>query len=112
MSFTPEKMPIQLPLFRGMNTPDVRKFQMWLNDLNEYYGFNKIVKKIPETGYFGDQTIQMVKEFQKFWGLPPSGMWDARSHDIMEWKFMNMTQNLAIRVQRQQQEAFFSKRHW
>lgn len=104
----PEKMPLTVPLFRGMNMPDVRKLQMWLNDLNEYYKFNKLKKSIPETGYFGDQTIQMVREFQKFWDLPPSGMWDSKSHDIMEWKFMNMDQNLY----KAQQRASMSQRHW
>ena len=89
---TPEKMNILLPLFRNMQGLEVKKLQMWLNDVNEYYQFSK--EKLKETGFFGDQTIRMVKAFQKFVILPPSGMYEARTHELMEWKFMNMDQNM------------------
>lgn len=88
----PEKMNILLPLFRNMQGPEVVKLQMWLNDVNEFYKFSS--EKLKETGFFGDQTIRMVKAFQKFVVLPPSGMYEARTHDLMEWKFMNMDENI------------------
>jgi peptidoglycan hydrolase-like protein with peptidoglycan-binding domain len=107
----PDKMPIILPLYRNMQGPEVKKLQMWLNDLNDYYQFNP-KERLNESGFFGDQTIRMVKAFQKFWDLPPSGMYDARTHDILEYKFWNMNNNLAIAMQRAQRESAFSERKW
>ncbi len=112
-----DKMPIALPFFRGMNGTEVKKLQMWLNEVNEIYGFNKINKTIPETGFFGDKTIQMLKEFQKFVILPPSGMYETKTHGLMEWKYQNMDEVMATlikrRVERERQAAVMGdSRHW
>lgn len=105
MSLPPDmKIPFKGPLFRGMKGPDVKQLQRNLNTLNAYYEFNKREDMIPETGYFGDQTIRMVKEFQKFCKLPPSGMYEAKTHDLLEWKNYNRLYNSNLATQRWQQE--------
>lgn len=111
-TFTPEKMPIVLPLTRHMRGLEVEKMQMWLNDLNEYYQFSKTDKEIRERGYYGDQTIRVIKAFQKFCNLPPSGMYEAKTHDLVEWKFMNMNRNLAKRMERARIDAVMGSRKW
>ena len=108
----PEKMPISLPLTRHMRGLEVEKMQMWLNDLNEYYQFNKQEKAIKEYGFYGDQTIRMIKAFQKFWNLPNSGMYEAKTHDLVEWKFMNMNVNMVNAAERARVDAIMSGRKW
>jgi len=51
-------------------------------------------KKLPETGFYGDMTIRMVKAFQKFCNLAPSGMYEEKTREMVEWKFWNMLDNL------------------
>src|ERR1051326_1412671 len=88
-----EKKQIHLPVVRHMNGLEVQKVQMWLNELNDYYQFNP-KEKLPETAFFGDMTIRMVKAFQKFCNLAPSGMYEEKTHEMVEWKYWNMLDNI------------------
>jgi peptidoglycan hydrolase-like protein with peptidoglycan-binding domain len=108
----PDKMPISLPLTRHMRGLEIEKMQMWLNDLNDYYQFNKKDKAIKESGYYSDQTIRMIKEFQKFCNLPPSGMYEAKTHEMVEWKFMNMNVTIVKIAERARIEAIMGGRKW
>lgn len=122
------KLPFSRPLFRGMQGPDVKQLQVNLNTLNIYYLFHKnpngVEIELPITGFFGDETIRMLKAFQKFCDLPPSGMYEFRTHDLLEWKNYNRLDNTNKawnRIQQQQvQEArakeaariMGNSRHW
>ena len=110
-NYTPDTMPIALPVTRHMNGLEVRKMQMWLNELNDYYQFNP-KQRIPETGFYGDQTIRMVKAFQKFCNLAPSGMYEFKTHEMVEWKYMNMNQNINQEMESANADALFSERTW
>jgi len=108
----PEKMPIALPLTRHMRGLEVEKMQMWLNDLNDYYQFNKQEKALKIDKFYGDATIRMIKAFQKFCDLPPSGMYEARTHEMVEWKFMNMNVNMVKVAERARIESIMGGRKW
>ncbi len=115
MSFNgkPEKMPFTKTLMRGMQGPEVSQLQMWLNEMNDYYQFNKIQKTLPETGFYGDQTVRMIMAFQAFWSYSPTGVYDAKTHDLMEWKYYNYISNNQIAMQRARQNAIMgNSRHW
>ena len=109
---TPEKMPVVLPLTRHMRGTEVLKIQQWLNDLNDYYLFNK-KDRIKENSYYDDPTIRMIKAFQKFVGLPNSGLYEFRTHDLVEWKFFNMLDNMTKAMERKRQEQIMgAARKW
>jgi peptidoglycan hydrolase-like protein with peptidoglycan-binding domain len=93
-----EKKHIHLPVTRHMNGLEVQKVQMWLNELNDYYQFNP-KQILPETGFYGDMTIRMVKAFQKFCNLTSSGLYEEKTHEMVEWKFWNMLDNLNKQIQ-------------
>jgi peptidoglycan hydrolase-like protein with peptidoglycan-binding domain len=110
-NYTPDTMPIVLPVTRHMQGLEVQKMQMWLNELNDYYQFNP-KQRIPESAFYGDLTIRMVKAFQKFCNLPPSGMYEFKTHEMVEWKYMNMNQNIEKEMEESNAAALFSDRKW
>lgn len=54
----------------GMRGQDVTDLQTYLSFIADYYND---VPKIPVTGYFGEQTKSAVQEFQRLFGLEPTG---------------------------------------
>ena len=111
MSQLPPDMiiPFDKPLFRGMKGDDVKALQRNLNTMNDWYEFYQGTKGLPdvvyETGIFDDATIRLLKEFQKFCNLPPSGLYDFNTHDMLQWKHWNCKDAMAKITARNQQEA-------
>jgi len=94
------KKPFQGNLFYGMKGPKVLELQCMLDELNDYYNFRK-GKKLPTTGYFGDETKRFVTAFQLFVNLyPADGMVDARTHDMLEARYFNYMSNTHSRAYR------------
>ena len=98
-----KKMQVELPLTKNSHGSEVLKIQQWLNDLNDYYLFNK-KERIKENSYFDDPTIRMIKAFQKFVDLPKSGLYESKTHDLVKGKFFNMLENLKKMLELKRQE--------
>lgn len=60
----------------GMQSPEVRALQYFLAVIGAYYS---AVQPVEITGYFGNQTEQSVKSFQKVYGLPQTGIVDRQT---------------------------------
>lgn len=74
-------------LSEGMRGQDVTDLQTYLSFIADYYND---IPKIPVTGYFGEQTKSAVQEFQRLFGLEPTGAvgavaWNeiARQYDFL-----------------------------
>lgn len=92
----PNPLPYTKSLFLGLRGEEVSRLQEWLNDLNNFYRFyNKI---ITENGYFGFSTLNCVRAFQRFYELDPSGVYNAATHDMVEWKYFNMKEIYRIKM--------------
>ena len=57
-------------LTKGQRSADVEDLQTYLS----FIGRNiRAIPEIPVTGYFGDQTENTVRTFQRLYGIPVSG---------------------------------------
>lgn len=96
----PEKMPFKSELFRGMKGPEVGELQMWLDEMNQEYKYlTKFLKieTLKRTNYFGDDTARFVSCFQRFCDLPQTGVYDAKTHQMMEIKYWNYMRNMTAK---------------
>lgn len=66
----------------GSAGPDVFAVQGMLKSLGYYSG--------TITGYYGEQTVQGVKSFQKAYGLPTTGAVDGRTLQSILWAYGNL----------------------
>ncbi|RAV22175.1 peptidoglycan-binding protein [Paenibacillus contaminans] len=66
----------------GSQGPDVFAVQGMLKSLGYYAG--------PITGYYGEQTVQGVKAFQKAYGLPATGAVDGKTLESILWAYGNL----------------------
>lgn len=57
-------------LSRGLENSDVRDLQIYLRTISS---ISPELPKIPVTGYFGTQTEEAVRVFQRIYGIPVSG---------------------------------------
>lgn len=57
----------------GMQSADIRALQYYLAVVGAYYA---MVQPVSVTGYFGSQTENSVKSFQRVFGLPATGVVD------------------------------------
>lgn len=67
-------------ILEGGNRPIVVLLQYFLNILSAYY---PTVPAVNITGYFGPETTASVIEFQKIMNLPPSGIVDLETWNMM-----------------------------
>lgn len=63
-------------LSMGMQSIEVRALQYYLAVIGAYYS---AVQPVDITGYFGEQTEQSVKSFQRVYGLPETGVVDRQT---------------------------------
>ena len=73
----------------GMSNNDVRALQTYLNLIGRTY---RDIPEIPVSGYFGQQTEDAVRTFQRLFGLTVSGVvgaptWDAISKEYNYIRF-------------------------
>ncbi|WP_409347259.1 peptidoglycan-binding protein [Paenibacillus sp. MBLB4367] len=66
----------------GSSGPDVFAVQGMLKSLGYYSG--------TITGYYGEQTVQGVKSFQKAYGLPATGAVDGKTLESILWAYGNL----------------------
>lgn len=73
----------------GMRNDDVREMQIYLNVIGQNIAAIPVVEV---TGYFGEQTERAIREFQRLYGLEPSGIvgsptWDALAKEYNYIRF-------------------------
>ncbi len=73
----------------GMSNDDVRDLQTYLNLIGRTY---QAIPVVPITGYFGNETENVVRQFQEAFGIPVTGYvsaptWDAVSREYNFIKF-------------------------
>ncbi len=72
-------VPVSFPGYviqEGSTGKDVRTVQNQLNQISRAY---PAIKRVKEDGVYGSQTAESVKEFQKIFGLPQSGVVDFKT---------------------------------
>jgi peptidoglycan hydrolase-like protein with peptidoglycan-binding domain len=79
-------------LFMYMRGEEVANMQMTLIGLNEEYNFSR--RALGATGYFGFETVHFVRDFQNYFGLPPTGAYDAQTHNMAETKHYELLSKL------------------
>jgi peptidoglycan hydrolase-like protein with peptidoglycan-binding domain len=75
----------------GMQGQTVRAIQYYLAMVGAYY---VSVQSVPITGYFGSQTEQSVKSFQKTYGLPETGVVDRATWYDLYRAYMGIIDSL------------------
>lgn len=71
-------------IFMYARGEEVTLLQDLLGELNEEYNFTR--RKIETTGYFGFETVHIVRDFQNYFGLPPTGAFDYQTWLMSETK--------------------------
>lgn len=79
-------------ILEGGNRPIVVLLQFFLNVLSSHY---PTVPAVQITGYYGPETTASVKEFQKVMNLPPSGIVDQATWNIMYRTAYDILKNLS-----------------
>lgn len=104
--YAPDKYPFKRMLYKGMKGREVEVLQDWLDNLNDYYQFCK-GKSLNPTGYFGQDTKYFVTLFQIFVELyPADGIYDYRTHNMLQWRYYNMMQSTAEYITKQNKAAW------
>lgn len=80
-------------LSQGLNNDDVRDLQTYLALIGRTY---TALPEIPVTGYFGTQTDDAVRAFQRAFGLPQTGTvgaltWDAIANEYNQLTLSGLT---------------------
>lgn len=70
------RTPFSKTLQFGLQAPEVEVLQYMLSVIGSYYSALSCLKDLPATGYFGEKTENAVKEFQKVFGFPQTGIVD------------------------------------
>lgn len=70
ISYDELDVPFPETLREGMSGTGVRDIQYYLNVIGY---FNPDLDLVPMTGFFGGDTLNAVKEFQRYYGLPVTG---------------------------------------
>lgn len=70
------RTPFSEVLELGLQAPEVEVLQYMLSVIGSYYSALSSIKDIPLKGYFGSTTERAVKEFQKVFGFPQTGVVD------------------------------------
>ena len=79
-------------LFMYMRGEDVATMQFVLMELNEEYNFSQ--RKLNPTGYFGFDTVHLVRDFQNYFGLPATGTFDYQTYMMAETKHYSLLSSL------------------
>lgn len=89
----PNRLPYKQSLFMYLYGEEVRQLKTWLIELNDEYRFSS--KQLDDSSdYFGFDTLHCVRNFQKFVGLSPTGTYDLKTHEALEWKFYDIFKSL------------------
>lgn len=77
----------------GMQGPEIRALQYYLAMVGAYYA---AVTPVPITGYFGTQTENAVKSFQRTFGLPDTGVVDRTTWYDLYRAYMGIIESLSV----------------
>ena len=80
-------------LSMGMQSNEVRNLQYFLAVIGAYY---EQVPPIPITGYFGEQTENSVKAFQRVYGLPETGIVNRQTWEDIFRAYDGIVQSVPI----------------
>lgn len=80
-------------LSMGMQSNEVRNLQYFLAVIGAYY---EQVPPIPITGYFGEQTENSVKAFQRVYGLPETGIVDRQTWEDIYRAYDGIVQSVPV----------------
>lgn len=98
-------------IFMYARGEEVFTIQDLLSELNIEYGFTR--RKIEVSGYFGFETVHVVRDFQNYFGIPPTGAYDYQTYLIAEKKFGEMvTRNLKPSAPAKPLPAGMNNRKW
>lgn len=87
-----EVMPIYTEVVSiGMQNEEVRGVQYFLAVIGAYY---ESVKPVDITGYFGEETENSVKSFQRVFGLPQTGVVDRATWNDMYRAYMGIAETV------------------
>lgn len=75
----------------GMQNNEVRIIQYYLAVIGAYY---EAVQPVSITGYFGPETEQSVKSFQRVFGLPQTGVVDRRTWNDMYRAYQGIVESV------------------
>ena len=71
-----KRTPFARELKFGLQAPEVEVLQYMLSVIGSYYSALGTLRDVPATGYYGEITETAVKEFQKVFGFPQTGVVD------------------------------------
>lgn len=97
-------------LFMYMRGEEVYAMQSLLGELNEEWNFTQ--RKIDRSGYFGFETVHVVRDFQNFFGLPPTGAYDYQTYLMGEKKYGDLIRNLQNLQNPKPEPAWANQRKW
>lgn len=80
-------------LSMGMQSNEVRNLQYFLAVIGAYY---EQVPPVPITGYFGEQTENSVKAFQRVYGLPETGIVDRQTWEDIYRAYDGIVQSVPV----------------
>ena len=80
-------------LSMGMQANEVRNLQYFLAVIGAYY---EQVPPVPITGYFGEQTENSVKAFQRVYGLPETGIVDRQTWEDIYRAYDGIVQSVPV----------------
>lgn len=95
---TPSEAALDYPerLSRGNRGEGVRTIQYYLNVIAY---FNPTLNTLPMDGDFGSATENAVREFQRFYGLPVTGVVDERTWNMLEKVYFDILGGLSPEYQ-------------
>ena len=96
-------------LFMYMRGEEILDMQNVMIELNHEYKFSN--KKLEATGYFGFDTVHFIRDFQNYCGIPPTGAYDAATHQMAESKWASLMQRLNS-PKPKPQPAWVNQRKW
>lgn len=80
-------------LSMGMQSNEVKNLQYFLAVIGAYY---EQVPPVPITGYFGEQTENSVKAFQRVYGLPETGIVDRQTWEDIYRAYDGIVQSVPV----------------
>ncbi len=79
-------------LSRGSEGMEVRNLQYYLAVIGAYY---EAVKPVEITGYFGEETEESLKSFQRVFGLPQTGALNRETNNDLYRAYMGIVESVS-----------------
>lgn len=86
ISISEAAVPFTTELSEGMSGVPVTTLQYYLSILAY---FNGALEPVIRSGYFGPETVQAVERFQRFYGLPVTGIVDGETWNVISQSYID-----------------------